>query len=427
MTQKRSQPEIQRARVCRVIVPSVPSLNIFVCLFLLLLPACDVSLTNGQVRKSRPANFRLTTPFKVPAGIPAKLWRKSIPANNRITAEKVALGELLYFDKRLSLDGSLSCAVCHDPANAFAEHNPLAIGIQRRPGTRNAPTVLNAMFNQAQFWDGRVRSLEEQAKRPLISSHEMGMPNLAAVVARVAAILEYQASFPRAFKREGINIETIVKAIAAFERTQLSANSPFDRFIAGDKDAITPAQKRGWDLFQHKARCVSCHTYAGSSPFFTDFKFHNTGIVAGTPNLPALARQARQLERANSSRDLEINELAHTAGFSELGRFLVTNHAKDIGAFKTPTLRDVELTGPYMHDGSEKTLLDVVRFYNGGGEANSYLDDKMRPLNLSDQEMSDLVEFLRTLTSDNVLRMVQITKPQTRTAVAPVGRRPGGA
>ena len=324
---------------------------------------------------------------QIPAGIPRWKWRKLIPRDNPLTAEKVALGQALYFDKRLSIDGTVSCATCHDPATAFADRNTLALGVAGSVGTRNVPTTLNAMFNQNQFWDGRARSLEEQAMQPLLSPLEMGMRDREAVVTRLNAIPEYRSSFAAAFGGGAITFENVVRAIASYERTLLSADSPFDRFMAGDVRAITEGQKRGWKLFRGKANCIECHTFTRESPFFTDNKFHNTGIATG--NL-------------------------------DLGRFLITKREQDTGAFKTPTLRDVELTPPYMHNASEKTLLDVMRFYNEGGKRSPYLDEKLRPLNLSDEELSDLVEFMRALTSDSVLRRSQQSSPQTRT---PVGWR----
>jgi len=324
-----------------------------------------------------------------------------------MTAEKIKLGEALYFDKRLSADGTVSCATCHDPASAFTDRNATAVGIQSSPGTRSAPTVLNAMFSSTLFWDGRARSLEEQAKQPLVNSTEMGMQDYEAVVARVAGVPDYVERFRRVFKSE-VSIDTIVKAIAAFERTQLSGNSPFDRFIAGERAAITSAQKRGWNLFRGKAQCIECHTFSRGAPFFTDFDFHNTGVATKGRNFERLAQDAR---------GISAGKLAHAERFSDLGRYLVTSRPKDIGAFKTPTLRDIELTAPYMHEGSQKTLLDVVSFYNQGGEANPYLDERIRPLNLTDEEMNALVEFMRSLTSDEVLRRTQTTKPQSRVAV----------
>jgi cytochrome c peroxidase len=355
-----------------------------------------------------------TVQIYIPKGIPADLWRKRIPTNNPMTAEKVALGQSLYFDKRLSTDGTISCATCHDPANAFTDHNAVALGASGKAGTRNAPTILNAMFSERLFWDGRAGSLEEQAKQPLTNKFEMAMGSYDAVVARLVAIPQYRRAFRLAFKSEGITIDTIAKAIATYERTQLSGNSPFDRFITGNNNAITEAQKRGWLLFKGKARCIECHTYTRKCPFFSDFKFHNTGIASSDKNFESLENQVTKVQSSNNK---NLSLLTHTEGVSELGRYLLTNQPRDVGAFKTPTLRDIELTGPYMHNGSQKTLLDVVKFYSKGGAPNSHLDERMRPLNLSDQEINDVVEFLRALTSDDVLRETQSARPQTRGSV----------
>lgn len=353
----------------------------------------------------------------IPTGIPRAKWRKLIPPANPLTAEKVALGEALYFDKRLSVDGTVSCATCHDPATAFADRNGLAVGVGGRVGTRNVPTTLNAMFNQSQFWDGRVRSLEEQAMQPLLNPLEMGMPDREAVVTRLNSIPEYRQSFAAAFGAGAIRFEDVARAIASYERTLLSADSPFDRFMAGDPRAISERQKRGWQLFRGKANCITCHTFTRESPFFTDHLFHNTGITAGDLKLEELLNgfHSKSPDQLDSKR---VNELAHTEEFTELGRFLITRQKQHAGAFKTPTLRDVELTAPYMHNASEKTLLDVMKFYNEGGKKNRYLDEKIRPLNLTDEELSDLVEFMRALTSDTVLRRAQQSSPQTRIPVA---------
>jgi len=353
---------------------------------------------------------------QIPMGIPHRKWRKLIPPENALTAEKVALGEALYFDKRLSVDGTVSCATCHDPATAFADRNSLAVGVGGRVGTRNVPTTLNAMFNQSQFWDGRTRSLEEQAMQPLLNPLEMGMPDREAVVARLNAIPEYRQSFEAAFGTRAIKFEDVARAIASYERTLLSADSPFDRFMAGDPRAITEAQRRGWNLFRGKANCIACHTFSRESPFFTDNRFHNTGITASDLNLEELLDSLRSKTLDGLDRK-RVSELAHMEKFTELGRFLITRQKQDTGAFKTPTLRDIELTAPYMHNASEKTLLDVMKFYNQGGNENGYLDEKIRPLNLNDEELSDLVEFMRALTSDSVLRRAQQTSPQSRTPV----------
>ena len=391
-------------------IAKICSLNCFAFLFL------ATTITPGFQVNDRGTAGGKDFEFQLPAGLSRASWRRRIPVDNPMTPAKVALGQALYFDKRLSIDGTVSCATCHDPANALTDHSTVAIGVSKRSGTRNAPTILNAMFSDRLFWDGRAGSLEEQAKQPLTNSFEMGMGNSTAAVERLRGLPEYRREFLRVFKREGISIDTIAKAIAAYERTQLSGNSPFDRFISGDANAISEAQKRGWELFRGKAKCIECHAFSADSPFFTDFTFHNTGIVAKDMNFEHLSRLAKQMAnevlRGNSA-----PSLAHTPGFAELGRYLVTKQPREIGAYKTPTLRDIELTTPYMHNGSEKTLIDVVRFYNRGGNANPNLDERMGPLNLNDEELNELVEFMRALTSDDVLRRAQSAKPQNRTAV----------
>lgn len=364
----------------------------------------------GPRQATPPA--RKTVPVQIPVGVSGSRWLRRIPRDNLPSLQKIALGRTLYFDKRLSIDGTLSCASCHDPALAFADAKVVAVGARERLGTRNAPTILNAVFSDIFFWDGRARSLEDQVKHPLMSSFEMGMSTERELIARLSSIPEYQSQFKRVFKSDGLTIDTIAKAIAAYERTLLSGNSPFDRFITGQKTALTEAQKRGWALFKGKAKCIECHTYSLQSPFFTDFKFHNTGVAVADSTLDELVRSF-----VKSSKDTSGTVLAHSAGFSELGRFAVTLQQVDIGAFKTPMLRDLELTSPYMHDGSIKTLIDVVQFYNRGGNANRYLDERMQALQLTDAEVNDLVEFLRSLTSDDVLRQCQTTTPQTRAAV----------
>src|SRR5882724_1669376 len=270
-------------------------------------------VTNGQAQTN--------TQFGFPKGLPEALWRRAQPKNNPITEAKVRLGESLYFDKRLSLDGTISCASCHDPANAFTDHDTVATGVDGRKGARNAPTILNSAFNSLEFWDGRASSLEEQAKQPLINPLEMDMPDHQAVVQRVSSIPQYREEFRQVFGREGITIDTIVKAIATFERTLLSGNSPFDRFIAGDQEAISPSQRSGWELFKGKAHCIECHTFSASSPFFTDFKFHNTGVALKGRRFQEFNSSASEIKNTKPSDVMVLSALAHSDRFSDLGRF----------------------------------------------------------------------------------------------------------
>jgi len=343
----------------------------------------------------------------LPPAIPADLWELLIPKDNPMTEAKVALGRDLYFDKRLSSDDTVSCATCHDPKTAFAQATSVAEGVGGKKGARNSPTVLNAMFNVEQFWDGRAKSLEEQAKGPLINPIEMAMPSHDAVVAKVKKIPEYVKRFQEVFARP-VNIDDLARAIAAFERTQLSGDSPFDRFNAGDRAALGEEAQRGFELFKGKGRCVTCHEFNASSPFFTDFKYHNIGIgMKATGNFEQLARQVQQMAQGGKLNTEALDKLSLTEGFSELGRFLVTRQPKDIGAFKTSTLRDIELTAPYMHDGSLKTLRETIEFYNKGGEGNPNLDGGIRKLDLTEQEISDIEAFMKSLTSERVRRLTQ--------------------
>ena len=342
-------------------------------------------------------------------------------SSSKSVRDRIVLGEKLYFDKRLSADGTVSCATCHDPATAFASKDTVAIGVNLRNGTRNVPTLLNAKFGESFFWDGRVRTLEEQAKQPLLNVAEMALEKETVLVARLSAIPEYLNAFRKLFPNDGITLNNVADAIAAYERTLTSGNSPFDRFIEGDLHALTSSQKAGWALFKGKARCIECHAFSPSSPFFTDSRFYNTGVAGGGQDFKLLTQRAEEIRSHRRDEAKAAGVLAHQPEFSELGRFLVTHNDNDIGAFKTPSLRDVELTGPYMHNGSLRTLLDVVRFYDRGGQKNPKLDSKMQVLNLTEQEMSEIVEFLRTLTSDDVLRRAQSSKPQTR---VPIPLRP---
>src|SRR5258708_6145076 len=190
-------------------------------------------------------------------GLPAELTQSVVPADNPQMPEKIALGQRLFFDGRLSADGTVACATCHDPARAFTDGKPASIGIEGRAGQRNAPTILNALYNKTQFWDGRVTTLEEQAALPIANPVEMGQPSLEAAVARIAAIREYQDAFQEVFGGRP-NGPDLLRAIASYERTQLSFDSPFDHFIAGDTSAIDAAAKRGWELFNTRGRCNKC-------------------------------------------------------------------------------------------------------------------------------------------------------------------------
>jgi cytochrome c peroxidase len=333
-------------------------------------------------------------------GLPTELTRKAIPQDNPQTSEKIALGQKLFFDGRLSADGSVACATCHDPARAFTDGRPVSIGIVGRAGQRNAPTVLNTLYNKAQFWDGRVKTLEEQAKLPIVNPSEMGQPTLDAAVARVAGIEEYRRAFQKAFGRP-VNGADLARAIAAYERTLVSFDAPFDHFIAGDQNAIDDSAKRGWELFNTKARCNKCHALTETKrdvTNFTDFDYHNIGIGIIKHNVVALASKAQQ-EIASGGLEA-IDRAAIQTDMSVLGRFLITKKEADTAAFKTPNLRNVLVTGPYFHDGSQETLWDVMDHYNkGDGLKNPWLDEDIQPLAMTEQDIDDVVAFLAALTS----------------------------
>ncbi|SEL32973.1 cytochrome c peroxidase [Stigmatella aurantiaca] len=373
-----------------------------------------------QAQGTAPAS-----PPKLPPGVSPALWKLSVPPGAEPTPAKVALGEKLFLDPRLSADNTVSCSTCHEPAMGFVDGKALSTGIKGQQVTRNSPTVLNAMFNASQFWDGRAGTLEDQAKLPILNPREMGMPSPEAVVAKVQAIPEYATAFKSVFGRE-VNYDDLASAIAAFERTQFSGSARFDAFIHGDAKALNASEKRGWALFNGKARCNSCHAANIVSPLFSDQKFHNIGIAAHKQDFVQLARKAVDVVRLGDEK--QIDELALQTEFSELGRFLVTKKENDIGTFKTPTLRNVGITGPYMHDGSLTTLWDVMDHYNKGGVANPYLDGGMQRLGLTEPEIDDLVAFLFTLTDTRYTKFNgqelarqqkrKNTRPERDTAVA---------
>lgn len=301
-----------------------------------------------------------------------------LPLDNSITERKVLLGKQLFFDKRLSKDGSISCATCHDPAHGFSNGEAVGEGVFARKGTRNVPSIVNRLFGKTEFWDGRSETLESQALGPLLNPNEMAIDEKT-LLERLRADVSYQALFKEAFNAPP-TLEHVGQAIAAFERTLLSGATPFDRYEwAGEKNALSEGAKRGLVLFRGKARCSMCHI--GTN--FTDEKFHNLG--AGKEN-----------------------------GQKDPGRAQVTKDSADFGKFKTPTLRNIALTAPYMHDGSLETLEEVISFYDKGGRPNSNLDKEIKPLNLTNQEKADLLEFLENLTGPVISVDVEELKAQTQ-------------
>jgi cytochrome c peroxidase len=331
-----------------------------------------------------------------PAGVDPVIFKLFIPRDNEMTPARVALGKKLYFDTRLSADGTVACATCHDVSRGFTDQRAVAEGIRDQLGRRNAPTTLNTFVLQTLFLDGRAPSLEEQAKLPIINPIEMGQPDGAAAVKNIASDADYQQRFQQAYGRAP-NYDDIGRALAAFERTLVFLRSPFDQFLAGQRDAISPQAQEGWVLFNGKARCMSCHQLNQSDPIGTDDLFHNIGVSARHQNFEDLAHQALVTLQKNDGLKA-IDELALSTDMSELGRFMVTKNRSDIGGFRTSQLRNIGITSPYMHDGSLTTLWDVMDHYNKGGEANPFLDGGIEPLALTEEEIDAVVALLFTLT-----------------------------
>jgi cytochrome c peroxidase len=335
-------------------------------------------------------------------GVPIALTSAAMPRDNPQTPEKIALGETLFFDGRLSANGTVACASCHDPRLAFTDGRPTSVGIRSRVGQRNSPTVLNALYNKFQFWDGRAPTLEAQAALPIVNPVEMGQPTIDSAVAHVAAVPEYRDRFRRVFGRPANGVD-LVRAIASYERSQLSFDSPLDHFFAGDSNAIDASAKRGWKLFNTQGRCNKCHAFFDSTSrptTFTDDTFHNIGVLIVRHRVVELARQAEQLVKRGDT--VAIDQAAILSPMSVLGRFLVTRKESDMASFKSPDLRNVMVTAPYFHDGSAATLWDVMDHYNkGAGVHNPWLDVDIQPLALQERDIDDLVALMAALTSSS--------------------------
>jgi cytochrome c peroxidase len=306
-----------------------------------------------------------------PLGLPSVPF----PPDNPPTPAKIRLGRKLFPDGRLSSSGDLSCAACHQPEQGFTSNDTrTAVGNHGKILQRNSPSLFNVAFAAPFFHDGRQPELDLQPLETLVDPDEMAFPSLAAVVARVRSLPEYETLFEEAFDGPP-SAERIGRALGSYLRTLLSANSPFDRwYLGGETDAVTPAAKRGFFLFFGDAGCAGCHRITQAAALFTDHDFHDTGVG-----------------RAGG----------------DLGRYEVTHDPAHRWQFKTPSLRNVALTGPYMHDGSLATLGEVVDFYNRGGSPHESLDPRIQLLGLTERERADLVEFLQSLTGDNVGELVR--------------------
>jgi len=365
--------------------------------FVAMVLAAGILCVAGLQAKQPPENAP-------PLGLPPIPY----PADNPQSDEKVALGDKLFHDKRFSSTGEVSCATCHEREKAFTD-SPLTVseGIDKKTGTRNAPTVINAVYFSTQFWDGRSPSLEDQALHPFVNPVEMGLKDHQPILDIVRRDPEYVRAFQLIFGKgaQEITMTEVTQAIAAFERTQVMGDSAFDRwYFGGDGAAMTDAQRRGFDVFVNEGRCVSCHVVEQTQALFTDNRFHNVGVGINDiqEDVPGLAREFLEAEATLSEVDIQVLTDKRT---SELGRFAVTRGLDDLGSIKTPTLRNVAVTAPYMHDGSLKTLRDVVVHYNNGGVSvegkpvNDFLSGGIRPLGLTDAQIDDLVAFMEALTS----------------------------
>ncbi|MBN8733038.1 MAG: cytochrome-c peroxidase [Acidobacteria bacterium] len=358
--------------------------------WVLCVMSCTVLAADGLPARARsrgtelpPASKGIPTGKTIPLPSALGLPPVSYPGNNPPTAETVALGRKLFFDPILSRDNSISCASCHDPEAAFSDARRFSPGVGEQLGNRQAMTILNAVYHQTQFWDGRSLTLEQQAEGPIQNPIEMAS-SLTGVERKLAASPEYVALFAQAFGPGRITYPLVTKALAAYERTLVSGNSPFDRYYyGGDKTAMSESAIRGMKFFMDRTlespNCISCHNINEAFATFTEPRFHNTGVAYDTA----------------------------TGAFQDLGRTLVTEERKDTGAFKVVTLRNIALTAPYMHDGSMKTLEEVVDFYLDGGRHNQFLSGVMPHLPLTfvpkeqiPQAKKDLVEFLKALTGE---------------------------
>jgi cytochrome c peroxidase len=316
--------------------------------------ACVYAATGQEAAQtphlsSPEESFELETPLGLP--------KMQLPEDNPLTREKVELGKQLYFDPRLSRDDTVSCATCHDPAKGWSNGERFATGVRDQVGGRSAPSIINAGYNLFQFWDGRAKHVEGQALGPIQNPIEMDL-TLEELVEKLNQIEGYRTQFQAVFGTD-VTAENIAKAIGAFERTILSGNTPYDRHKAGDENALSDAAKRGMDVFFNEARCSSCHR----EPHFTDGAFHNIGVGVNDDKV-------------------------------DVGRFEHSKLLGDRGSFKTPTLREIARSAPYMHDGRFATLAEVVEYYDKGGEPNPQLDEEIFPLELTDQQKKDLITFL---------------------------------
>lgn len=362
----------------------------------------EESLTPSSTIKTNTAVLVMQPPLGLPP--------LQVPPDNPITPAKIELGKKLFMDRRLSHNNTLSCAMCHVPEQGFTSNElGASVGMEGRSLRRNAPTIYNVAYIEQLFHDGREFSLENQVISPLTHPDEMANPSIGYVVEKIKIMPDYNGLFEDAFGGKGPSVQTVGQAIASYERSLLSANSRFDRWrYGGDGKAMTSEEIQGFKLFTGKAHCFSCHTGDEKKALFTDNKFHNTGIGwSRTMNGSKTQYRVRLAPGVYVDVDEKSIHSNSEPVQGDVGRYEVTLNPADRWAYRTPTLRNVALTAPYMHDGSIQTLEEVVEFYDKGGIDNTGKDPLLRPLNLTPAEKSALVAFLRTLTGDNVQALVK--------------------
>jgi cytochrome c peroxidase len=342
---------------------------------------------------------------------PPPLGLPSVPVrvDNPITPAKIELGRLLFFDRRLSHNNTISCAMCHVPEQGFSSNEmATAVGIEGRTVRRNSPTIYNVAYLERLFHDGRETTLEQQVWGPLLAQNEMGNPSVGRVVDQVSAVPQYREMFARAFNDRQVSMETIGMALASYERALVSANSAFDRWYYGkNSEAMSEEQKAGFKLFSGKAGCSGCHQVNKQYALFSDNLLHNTGI-GYQRSMAQKPQQASVLIAPGEQITIQSDSVAESSEpvASDLGLYEITENPADRWKYRTPTLRNIALTAPYMHDGSISTLAEIIEFYNQGGIGNELRDPLVRPLNLSKEEASQLLAFLNALTGDNVDKLV---------------------
>jgi cytochrome c peroxidase len=353
-------------------------------------------------------------PPPAPLGLPAL----EVPPDNPLTPQKAALGRKLFFDRRLSPNGTMSCAMCHVPEQGFTAHElATPVGIEGRSVRRNAPTVLNAGWLQRLFHDGREISLENQVWGPLLAANEMGNPSIGYVIERVRALADYAGLFEAAFAGKGVSAERIGAALASYERTLAAGNSRFDRWrYGGDAGALDRREQDGFAIFAGKARCATCHLVGEKDALFTDHAFHNTGVGWRRSVEPAARARVQLAPGVHAELERQAVETFAEAPAKDLGRYEITLDPKDRWAYRTPPLRNVALTAPYMHDGSLPSLEAVVEFYDRGGIDNPEKSPLLSPLGLTGEERAALVAFLGTLTGSGIEALV------AQARAAPIGQ-----